>query len=661
MPAEVETESVEAYAETISASAHRASFVGAPRRTIRPTESPEAAEREALAWLARFAQAGGEGALELRAAIGAGGMGVVREAWQEELGRVVAAKTLRKDMRDAGQVVRLLREAWITGALEHPNIIPVHALRLDADGAPMVVLKKVEGEPWSALLADAARLPTDAARRDPLDWHLGVLRAVCNALAFAHANGVVHRDVKPENVLIGRFGEVYLADWGIAVAMEGSRGSGRIPAQGEAGALAGTPAYMAPEMVRGAPVDARTDVYLLGATLYELLTGAPPHEGGDLYAMLGSILTREPSPPEDAPAELAELCVRALARAAEDRFPSVDAFAEALDAFREHRVAGRLADEATARLEELLARLRERSTARGEEEAEAADEERADDAIQRAFGACRFGFLSALEVWPESERARAGLARALEAMIGAHLDRDDPRAAAALAAEHPALPDALRGRLDAALEARRKEQALLEAVRREQREMDPRVGRGRRLAFSVMLGSLLAVAPVVGGIRFQLLGVEQAPRETLVWPSVALVACLLAGWRWRRALLATRLNRRAMGTLTFAMALYLLVHAASLRLGISVEAVQVLDIAIAFAITSGLVAFVSRRLWPSALAFLVAFVASAIEPTTRWVLLTVSNWTLLANFVWLWPPFGRGRDGAGEDAEDDEASAPRAG
>ncbi|HJK90972.1 MAG TPA: serine/threonine-protein kinase, partial [Polyangiaceae bacterium LLY-WYZ-15_(1-7)] len=347
--AELTTEALEAHARTLSA--HRESFVHAPGETIRPAGSAAAAEQEALAWLARFEASRGD-ALSLGERLGSGGMGVVREARQEALGRAVAVKTLRADMRDPAHVVRLLREAWITGALEHPNVIPVHALTVDGEGAPQVVLKKVEGEPWSSLLADPERLPTEAARRDPLDWHLGVLRSVCNALAFAHSRGILHRDVKPENVLVGPFGEVYLADWGIAVGLPGRVG-GRIPTQAESDALAGTPAYMAPEMVRGAPVDERTDVYLLGATLHEILAGAPPHAGQGMLAMLGSILTTVPEPPPGAPPELAEVCRRALDPEPAERFPSVDAFAEALDAFRAHRVASRLAEEADARLQEL--------------------------------------------------------------------------------------------------------------------------------------------------------------------------------------------------------------------------------------------------------------------------------------------------------------------
>ncbi|HJK94894.1 MAG TPA: hypothetical protein RMH26_29430, partial [Polyangiaceae bacterium LLY-WYZ-15_(1-7)] len=230
------------------------------------------------------------------------------------------------------------------------------------------------------------------------------------------------------------------------------------------------------------------------------------------------------------------------------------------------------------------------------------------------------------------------------AMIGAHLDRGDAAAAAALAAEHPDLPPPLGARLEEARAEREREQAMLEAVRREQREMDPRIGRGRRLAFALTLGTLFAIAPVAGGLRTQVFGVPQEPRELLFWPSFGLVVALVAGARWRRTLVATRLNRRLMGTLIFAMALLLAFHLGAIARGLDVETIQVLDIAIFFTLTSVLVGFVSRRLWPSALAFALAFAVAVVDPAWRWAALSVSNWTLFANFLRIWPPFGGGAE-----------------
>ena len=210
--------------------------------------------------------ASGSGAdLEVRGVIGEGGMGRVLVARQHSIDRDVAIKTIRDGAPETVHAA-LLAEGRITGRLEHPSIVPVHALGLDEAGRPALVMKRVEGTSWLALLRDPAHPGWEGWKGDPRDrllGHLELLAAICNALHFAHSRGFVHRDVKPENVLVGGFGDVYLADWGVATRI-GTRDEN----------LCGTPACMAPEMVTGGVVDERTDVYLLGAALHEVLTGS---------------------------------------------------------------------------------------------------------------------------------------------------------------------------------------------------------------------------------------------------------------------------------------------------------------------------------------------------------------------------------------------------
>jgi serine/threonine-protein kinase len=224
--------------------------------------------------------------------LGEGGMGRVHLARQLCLERDVAIKTLKPGAPRA-LARALLSEAKITGALEHPGVIPVHTLGVDEHAQPVLVMKRIDGVHLGALLADPAHPAWRARVRsdDRLIASLGILEQVCQTVEFAHSRGIVHRDIKPENVMVGSFGEVYLLDWGIATTTR--------DAAAEPHPLVGTPAYMAPEMVRCDPVDERTDVYLLGATLHEILTGRPRHEGETLTQVIAAALA---SAPHRAPA-----------------------------------------------------------------------------------------------------------------------------------------------------------------------------------------------------------------------------------------------------------------------------------------------------------------------------------------------------------------------
>jgi eukaryotic-like serine/threonine-protein kinase len=208
--------------------------------------------------------------------LGEGGMGVVYLARDRELGREVALKVLRAPDPSPEERDRILREARILASLEHPGIVPVHDVAVLPDGRVFYVMKRVRGE-----RLDAAR---SARSRAEL---LRVFRQVCNTVAFAHAAGVIHRDLKPQNVMLGAFGEVLVLDWGVAKlrgrAVEVPPGTGVQPT-GEntaTGTVMGTPGYMAPEQLTGnsAAVDERTDVFGLGGILCFLLTGDHPSAG----------------------------------------------------------------------------------------------------------------------------------------------------------------------------------------------------------------------------------------------------------------------------------------------------------------------------------------------------------------------------------------------
>ncbi|MEM9701495.1 MAG: PAS domain-containing protein [Planctomycetota bacterium] len=245
--------------------------------------------------------------------IGEGGSGIVREAIQTAMGRTVAVKTLKPGRRKAR--ARFLAEARVTAGLDHPNILPVYELAADERGEPFLVMKRVVGTPWSEWIGSLSRAE-----------NLGILTAVADAVAFAHSRGVVHRDIKPENVLLGSFGEVLLNDWGLALT-ESDRAAARAAQRRElqrceadasvgptgrlcggidATGIAGTPAYMAPEQARGdaAAVGPATDIYLLGAVLFEIAVGRRPHAGATLTECLRSAAdNRFDLPPQNGSAD----------------------------------------------------------------------------------------------------------------------------------------------------------------------------------------------------------------------------------------------------------------------------------------------------------------------------------------------------------------------
>ena len=267
--------------------------------------------------------------------LGEGAFGKVVLVRDEHLGRSVARKTLSVG---GAAAARFLREARVTAQLEHPGIVSVHELGRGADGSLYYTMRAVRGRTLSAAIAAA---PDLAARLRLVDHVI----AAANAIAYAHSRGVIHRDLKPGNVMIGPFGETVVLDWGLArvgdepePAGDDPIRPGRSAAETQAGVALGTPAYMSPEQARGEAVDARTDVWALGAMLHEVITGAAPFAGSSPMAILSAVLTVAPTRVRglcpEAPPELDAITHRALTSPIEGRYQSAAAFAAGLAARR---------------------------------------------------------------------------------------------------------------------------------------------------------------------------------------------------------------------------------------------------------------------------------------------------------------------------------------
>ena len=254
--------------------------------------------------------------------------------YDNNLGRHVAIKKLHPKLsNNPREKERLIREARITAQLQHPNTVPVYEIGQDDKGEFYYSMKKIEGQDLFRILGRVARKEPDAVTEFKLPKLLGILLHACNALAFAHAHGVIHRDIKPENILVGIYGQVYLMDWGVAKVWGmpnelTDESQGKV--DGTRTSRPGTPLYMSPEQVIGnRPIDERTDIFSMGVVLYEMLALREPYRGKTIEQTFGNILNENPPPPssvakhQEVPPELDSVCHRAMQKNPADRYQNM--------------------------------------------------------------------------------------------------------------------------------------------------------------------------------------------------------------------------------------------------------------------------------------------------------------------------------------------------
>ncbi len=333
---------------------------------------------------------GEEPEYELIKILGEGGMGVVYDARQTSIDRNVAVKMLKPATAgNEKQRAKFLAEAVVTGDLDHPNIVPIYDVGANSKGALFYSMKKVQGTPWLKVI-----------QKKSLQENIDILMRIADAVGFAHARGIVHRDLKPENVMLGEFGEVLVMDWGLAQASRTFRKSRSIT---ETNTMGGTPAYMAPEMATG-PIDKITpasDVYLIGAMLYEVITGVPPHIAKNAMKCLMAAARNEIAPTTKT-GELVDIAMKAMSTDPLDRYQDVKSFQAAIRDYQSHSESIVL----SARAEDDLTEAKQ-----------------SDD--YQHYSRALFGFQEAHELWSGNKRALAGISEAQLAYAGSARRKGD--------------------------------------------------------------------------------------------------------------------------------------------------------------------------------------------------------------------------------------------
>ncbi|MBL8751004.1 MAG: tetratricopeptide repeat protein [Planctomycetes bacterium] len=372
--------------------------VGAGSAAPPSASAPPAGETSSSSTLKRLEDRGSTASrYKVHGEIARGGMGAILEVFDEDLRRRLAMKVILDRRASSGSsgsgsaveplvLSRFLEEAQVTGQLDHPGIVPVHELGLDENGRVYFTMRLVHGRDLEVTFGLVARGAEDwtVARA------LGVLQKVCEAMAYAHEKGVVHRDLKPQNVMVGRFGEVYVMDWGLArvkssadrrdlrireatapAVVATDRGDGSADRHGDGlytmdGDVVGTPSYMSPEQARGdlAAIDERSDVYSVGAMLYRLLAGVAPYAGERTGASAVWRRVMDGPPPAieslapRTPPELLAICGKAMAREPAARYAGMLELAGDLRAFLEGRVVGAFETGAIAEARKWIGRNR---------------------------------------------------------------------------------------------------------------------------------------------------------------------------------------------------------------------------------------------------------------------------------------------------------------
>ena len=322
--------------------------------------------------------------------IARGGMGAIYRGYQTSLGREVAIKKITANAQNPSAKQRFVSESKITAYLDHPNIIPVYDLGTSEDSELVLVMKLVEGKSWREIIG---------RKTYSIEKNLEVLLDLMNAIAFSHHKGIIHNDLKPDNVMIGEYGEVFLMDWGIAVDFRDEPNS-NFPPKALVKNPLGTPCYMAPELANGEgeKLGPWTDIYLLGAILYEILMGKPPHLAEEFTIILSSVMQKiDLKWNDNIPQELKNICLKAMAFEPQDRYANISELKEDIEGYLQHKESILISQNAQKMLEITRKKIKKTGIS---------DAERG--VIYNHFSGAIAGFCQAIELWEDNKEAQQG-------------------------------------------------------------------------------------------------------------------------------------------------------------------------------------------------------------------------------------------------------------
>lgn len=391
--------------------------------------------------------------------IAAGGMGEVHEATQGSIDRSVAIKMMKADFaHKQSERVKFLDEAAITGKLAHPNIVPIYDLGVSDAGTLFYSMKKVDGVPWNKKITEFSR-----------EENLEIFDRVCNAMAFAHSNNVIHRDLKPENVMLGDYGEVLVMDWGLAFERKNR----------DKIVLAGTPAYMSPEMAKHKKdqIGTKSDIYLLGAILFEICVGKAPHPGATIATCVRAAMKNEVHK-FDQKDKLVKIALRAMATHPKHRFAKVEDLQKAVKDYEKHRESERLTGSAEGSLDSAM-----------------------KNQDYDSYAQALFGFREAIQIWPENEIAIEGEQRTKLAYAETALEKQNFELGESLLSADNEL-----------------EKDLVEKLRAGAKERDDRVSRIKllwRSALAILVVGLIGIAGFAGFAEVQRRSATQAKNDAV--------------------------------------------------------------------------------------------------------------------------------------------------